>query len=77
MVEQFNSDCDLHENSTILSDLHELTAGRKKIRTSPLENTLFKSVGNALEDLAAAELLEETVLALDRKPTDATAEVSS
>ncbi len=61
----------------ILSDLHELTVGRKKIRTSPLEITLFKSVGNALEDLTAAELLEETVLALDRKPTDTAAQVSS
>ncbi|HZS97066.1 MAG TPA: ornithine cyclodeaminase family protein [Terriglobales bacterium] len=61
----------------LLSDLHELTAGRKKIRTSPLEITLFKSVGNALEDLTAAELLEETVLALDRKPTDTPAQVSS
>jgi len=42
-----------------------------------LEITLFKSVGNALEDLTAAELLEETVLALDRKPTDTPAQVSS
>src|SRR5215468_9805486 len=51
----------------LLADLHELTAGRKKARTSPTEITLFKSVGNALEDLAAAELLEETVLELDGK----------
>jgi ornithine cyclodeaminase/alanine dehydrogenase-like protein (mu-crystallin family) len=51
----------------LLADLHELTAGRKKVRTSPTEITLFKSVGNALEDLTAAELLEETVLALDQK----------
>jgi ornithine cyclodeaminase/alanine dehydrogenase-like protein (mu-crystallin family) len=49
----------------LLADLHELTAGQKKVRTSPTEITLFKSVGNALEDLAAAELLEETVLGLD------------
>jgi alanine dehydrogenase len=61
----------------ILSDLHELSAGRKTIRTSALEITLFKSVGNALEDLTAAELLEETVLALDRKSTDTAAQVSS
>jgi alanine dehydrogenase len=61
----------------ILSDLHELTAGRKKVRTSTAEITLFKSVGNALEDLAAAELLEETVLTLDRKATDTPAQVSS
>ena len=51
----------------LLADLHELTAGRKKVRTSPTEITLFKSVGNALEDLAAAELLERTVLAFDQK----------
>ncbi len=61
----------------ILSDLHELASGRKKVRTSPLEITLFKSVGNALEDLTAAELLEETVLSLDRKSTDTSAQVSS
>jgi alanine dehydrogenase len=61
----------------ILSDLHELSAGRKTIRTSALEITLFKSVGNALGDLTAAELLEETVLALDRKSTDTAAQVSS
>jgi alanine dehydrogenase len=51
----------------LLADLHELTAGQKKVRTSPTEITLFKSVGNALEDLAAAELLKETVLGLDGK----------
>jgi alanine dehydrogenase len=61
----------------LLADLHELTAGRKKVRTSPTEVTLFKSVGNALEDLIAAELLEETVLALDRKSSDNAAPVSS
>jgi ornithine cyclodeaminase/alanine dehydrogenase-like protein (mu-crystallin family) len=61
----------------LLADLHELTAGRKKVRTSPTEITLFKSVGNALEDLIAAELLEETVLALDRKSSDSAAPVSS
>jgi alanine dehydrogenase len=61
----------------LLADLHELTAGRKKVRTSPTEITLFKSVGNALEDLMAAELLEETVLALDRKSSDRAAPVSS
>jgi len=51
----------------LLADLHELTSGRKKVRTSPTEITLFKSVGNALEDLAAAELMAETVLVLDDK----------
>jgi ornithine cyclodeaminase/alanine dehydrogenase-like protein (mu-crystallin family) len=51
----------------LLADLHELTAKQRLVRTSPAEITLFKSVGNALEDLVAAELLEETILALGPK----------
>jgi ornithine cyclodeaminase/alanine dehydrogenase-like protein (mu-crystallin family) len=47
------------------------------VRTSPTEITLFKSVGNALEDLAAAELLEETILALGTKPNATTAALPS
>jgi ornithine cyclodeaminase/alanine dehydrogenase-like protein (mu-crystallin family) len=61
----------------LLSDLHELTAGKKKVRTNPSEITLFKSVGNALEDLAAAELLEKAVLALDRNSNIDTAQVTT
>jgi ornithine cyclodeaminase/alanine dehydrogenase-like protein (mu-crystallin family) len=38
----------------ILADLHELARGEKAGRGSPDEITLFKSVGAALEDLAAA-----------------------
>lgn len=38
----------------IVADLHELSRGEKKGRGSPDEITLFKSVGAALEDLAAA-----------------------
>ena len=41
----------------ILSDLHQLVSGTKRVRTSPDEITLFKSVGFALEDLVAAELV--------------------
>lgn len=41
----------------ILSDLHEMLNGKKQIRTGPEDITLFKSVGNALEDLVAAELI--------------------
>lgn len=41
----------------ILADLHQLVSRKKKIRTRPDEITLFKSVGCALEDLAAAELV--------------------
>jgi alanine dehydrogenase len=52
----------------LLADLHQLISGKKPVRTGPAEITLFKSVGNALEDLAAAELLEETLLHLDFKP---------
>jgi ornithine cyclodeaminase/alanine dehydrogenase-like protein (mu-crystallin family) len=41
----------------ILSDLHELVSGKKKVRTAAGEISLFKSVGCALEDLVTAELL--------------------
>ena len=45
----------------ILADLHELVSGKKRIRTTDQDITLFKSVGCALEDLAAAELLESAL----------------
>ena len=38
----------------IVGDLHELARGEKAGRQTPQEITLFKSVGAALEDLAAA-----------------------
>ena len=41
----------------ILADLHELASGKKRVRTSPEDITLFKSVGCALEDLVTAVLL--------------------
>jgi ornithine cyclodeaminase/alanine dehydrogenase-like protein (mu-crystallin family) len=41
----------------ILADLHQLVSGKRAVRTRPDEITLFKSVGCALEDLAAAELV--------------------
>jgi ornithine cyclodeaminase/alanine dehydrogenase-like protein (mu-crystallin family) len=41
----------------IAADLHELVSGTKQGRRSPEEITIFKSVGCALEDLVAAELL--------------------
>ena len=40
--------------SGIVADLHELARGEKGGRETPEEITLFKSVGAALEDLAAA-----------------------
>jgi len=41
----------------ILSDLHELVSGKKNVRGSARDISLFKSVGCALEDLVTAELL--------------------
>jgi len=43
----------------ILSDLRELVLEEKNIRYHSNDITLFKSVGTALEDLAAAELVIE------------------
>jgi len=44
-------------NSDILGDLFDLTRGNCKGRLSDERVTLFKSVGTALEDLAAAQLV--------------------
>lgn len=44
----------------LIADLGALCAGRHPGRTSPTELTLFKSVGTALEDLAAARLALRT-----------------
>lgn len=41
----------------VQGDLFELAAGKAPLRGSPDEITLFKSVGTAIEDLAAAELV--------------------
>jgi ornithine cyclodeaminase/alanine dehydrogenase-like protein (mu-crystallin family) len=41
----------------VAADLHELISGTKQGRRNPQEITVFKSVGCALEDLVAAELL--------------------
>jgi len=43
----------------VQGDLLELARGQAKGRATPAEITLFKSVGTALEDLAAAELAVE------------------
>jgi ornithine cyclodeaminase len=48
----------------VAADLHELVCGTKQGRRSTEEVTVFKSVGCALEDLVAAELL----LAAQSKP---------
>jgi len=41
----------------VVADLHELVSEKKTGRRSQIEITVFKSVGCALEDLVAAELL--------------------
>jgi ornithine cyclodeaminase len=41
----------------IVAELAELVRGERQGRTNDREITLFKSVGTALEDLAAAELV--------------------
>lgn len=46
-----------HEH--ILADLHELVSGKKTVRNSPQDITLFKSVGCALEDLVTAKLINQ------------------
>ena len=45
------------EKKHILSDLRQLVMEEKNIRNDSNDITLFKSVGTALEDLAAAELV--------------------
>jgi ornithine cyclodeaminase/alanine dehydrogenase-like protein (mu-crystallin family) len=47
------------ERSHIYADLHEIASGKKAARTSAESVTLFKSVGCALEDLAAAQLIDQ------------------
>lgn len=41
----------------IQADLHELVAGKKRVRSSPKDITAFKSVGYALEDLVVASIV--------------------
>lgn len=41
----------------IVADLHQLASSNKRVRISPEDITLFKSVGCALEDLVAAMLV--------------------
>jgi ornithine cyclodeaminase/alanine dehydrogenase-like protein (mu-crystallin family) len=48
--------------SDIRGDLHELATGTAPVRSGPDAVTLFKSVGTAIEDLAAAELAVRRLL---------------
>jgi alanine dehydrogenase len=50
----------------IRGDLYDLAHGRVRGRTAPDQITLFKSVGTALEDLAAAQLAYESEDAEER-----------
>jgi len=52
----------------IRGDLYDLTRGRVAGRTAPDEITLFKSVGSALEDLAAAQLAYDGEDETERPP---------
>ena len=47
------------QESDIAADLYDLTRGIHPGRRDPEEITLFKSVGAAIEDLAAARLVYE------------------
>ncbi|MCW5628632.1 MAG: ornithine cyclodeaminase family protein [Rhodoferax sp.] len=50
----------------ILAELAELARNETRVRQSPDDITLFKSVGTALEDLAAAQLVWERAQAAPR-----------
>ncbi|HET9166707.1 MAG TPA: ornithine cyclodeaminase family protein [Candidatus Angelobacter sp.] len=49
------------DRSHVAADLHEIVSGKKAARTSAESITLFKSVGCALEDLVAAQLIYRQV----------------
>jgi len=57
------------DTSAIGADLADLARGAHRGRKRDDEITVFKSVGFALEDLAAAEAVYDTDSALDVKPT--------
>lgn len=50
------------DRAHIIADLHEVVTGKKQVRRSPEDITLFKSVGCALEDFVTAELVKQHVL---------------
>lgn len=50
------------KKSHILADLHELLSGKKQVRTTSNDITLFKSVGCALEDLVTAKLVYDRAM---------------
>jgi alanine dehydrogenase len=49
------------DRSHVAADLHEIASGKKEARMSAESITLFKSVGCALEDLVAAQLMYRQV----------------
>ena len=48
----------------VVAELGEVVRGERVVRSEAAQITLFKSVGTALEDLAAAELVLETATAV-------------
>ena len=51
----------LIDENNIRGDLFQLTRAEKESRVSDTQITLFKSVGHALEDLAAAKLVKQSL----------------
>jgi alanine dehydrogenase len=49
----------------VVADLHEVASGKKHVRTTADDITLFKSVGCALEDLVTAQLVLEELAAAE------------
>jgi thiomorpholine-carboxylate dehydrogenase len=63
---------DIRAAETIVGELGELVAGQVPGRATPDDITLFKSVGLAIEDIAAAELVYRQALANEsmNRPAD-------
>jgi ornithine cyclodeaminase len=59
----------LLEPTDIAGELAEILRGERTGRTSPQDVTLFKSVGTALEDLAAAQAVLAATRAVERSRT--------
>ena len=57
------------DSSHLLGEIGEIISGKVKGRTSPNDITLFKSLGVAIEDIAAARVIYEKSLQLDDVPS--------
>ena len=56
----------LVDESVMVAEIGEVVLGRKQGRTSPDEITFFKSVGNAVQDVAVASLVMQRAEATNR-----------